>query len=108
MNNDKPQQSMFNLDEFKRWMRNTEDASSPNKAEIFDKKSKLVGVNVEPKIEENRLLAKIKVEEGHPEELALEFSENGGTISDVVGKKFLIEVETGSFFIHRALVSRSD
>lgn len=106
MNNDKPQTQMFNLDDFKRWMRKTEEKTL-DEGEIFERKSKLIGIEVESKIEEDRLLAKIEVEDGYPEELAFEFSENGGTISEVEGKKFLIEVDSGSFFIHRALVTRS-
>ena len=101
--NNKPN---FSLDDFKKWMRNhNEDESAQTHAE--PKQSSLIGTVVESKIDEDRIQAKMKNPDGHPEDLSLEFFENGGVISDVDGKHFLIEVDSGSFLIHRAFVRRS-
>ena len=102
-NNKKPN---FSLDDFKRWMR-TNDGDDDVQPEVEHQSSNLIGVAVEPKIDEDRIQAKMEVEDGYPEDLALDFSENGGVIANVDGKYFLIEVDSGSFLIHRAYVRRS-
>lgn len=101
MNNRQPN---FSLDDFKRWMRK-HDSEEENSTE--QRQSNLVGLRVESKIEEDRIQAKMKEAEGYPEDLAFEFFENGGVIANVDGKYFLIEVDAGTFLIHRAYVRRS-
>lgn len=100
-NNKKPN---FSLDDFRRWMRNSGDDAQQ---EINRPSSNLIGVTVESKIDEDRIQAKMEVKDGYPEDLAIDFFENGGIIADVDGKRFLIEVHSGSFLIHRAYIKRS-
>lgn len=66
-----------------------------------------VGLQVESKISTKKLMAVMQPEEGDTEELAKDFIENGGVITDVDEKLFLIEVDSGTFYISRSYVSRS-
>lgn len=101
MDNNKPN---FSLDDFKRWMR-THDSEEEVCAKET-RQSNLVGIQVESKLDEDRIQAKMKDANGLVEDLASEFFENGGIVADVNGKYFLIEIDAGSFFIHRAYVRR--
>lgn len=92
----------FSLDNFKKWMRQHKDDS------VLKPQSRLVGLSVECKIPAKQLVEKILTKNDDLlETLADEFCENGGTIKDVDQKRFLIEVQSGEFFVHRAYVRRA-
>ena len=95
--------SKFSLDEFKRWMKE----NSSNSPLIERPKNPLIGIQVESKISFKRLLEKILDQNGDLEEIAHDFHKNGGTILESEDKRFCIEVKSGSFFIHRAYVTRT-
>jgi len=44
------------------------------------------------------------IEDGRNHELALDFKRHGGKITYIRDKSFLIEVSTGSFYIHQQYV----
>lgn len=90
----------FNLSDFKKWMEHQQDAKArPN----------MVGVQVESKIPYKKLVSRIiESEEGEVIDVAKDFKRNGGTVTDVDGHNFLIEVDSGSFLIHRMYVKRVD
>lgn len=88
----------FNLSDFKKWINNQSESSE---------KPNLVGMNVEPKVSLKKLVDHIKAEDNH-EEIAQDFKDNGGIISAVKGHKFLIEVESGNFLLHRMYVKKMD
>jgi len=94
----------FSLDDFKRWMKNKD--TEENTEDRMRRQSNLIGISVESKIDEDRIQVKMEVVEGDLEDLSMDFYENGGVISDIDGKRFLIEVDSGSFFIHKAFVRR--
>ena len=94
----------FSLDTFKRWMKDHKD---DHQIESIKPKNGLIGVCVESKIGLKRFVAKISSDDGNVQELAQEFVENGGTIADTEDKTFLIEVDSGSFRIHRCYVKRA-
>jgi len=96
-------ENKFTLENFKKWMNKQGDSSSSH----MEYKKPLVGTQVESKIDADRLAEKIHPEEGEPEDLIESFLEEGGAIMDVDSKNFLIEVETGSFRIHRCYVRRA-
>jgi hypothetical protein len=48
----------------------------------------------------------MEIQEGDCTEVAKDFKENGGIINEVDGYIFLIEVDSGSFFIHRMHVKK--
>ena len=91
-----------NVDDFKKWMKEQKDF---NPEPI---KNKLIGLLVESKIKSKRLMSRIEPQEGDSEDLVVEFKKEGGKIIDVEGKKFLIEVDSGSFFIPRQYVKHQD
>lgn len=95
--------SVFNLDNFKKWMKDHH-----NEVPSMDKPAAnpVVGLHVEPKIGVSRLVSKMEADSTNLEELATDFHENGGTIADVEGKDFVIEVASGNFRINRAYVRK--
>ena len=99
-------ENKFSLENFKKWMKNQEPSS--NQMLGHNRRSKpFIGTAVESKIDAARLASKINPEEGASEDLIESFLEGGGTIVNVDAKNFLIEVDTGSFYIHRCYVRRS-
>ena len=92
----------FSLDNFKKWMRKHND--EPKMGRSYNP---LIGVSVESKINARKLCDKIQAEEGDIENLSEDFANNGGRIKEVDDKHFLIEVDTGSFYILRNYVRRS-
>lgn len=87
----------FNLADFKKWMEGQDE--SPYKKNF-------VGVFVESKIHLKKLMHRMDVQEGELEKIAEDFQENGGIINEVDGHHFLINVDSGSFIIHRMYVKR--
>ena len=101
MTNDKNNQ--FLLENFKKWMSGqSSETEDSNKL-----KRPLIGISVESKVDIDRLLKKMSAEDGVAEEIVEDFLENGGTVQDVDSKNFLIEVESGSFYIHRCYVRKA-
>ena len=94
-NNDIP--IMFS--NFKKWLSNQSNEKENRKP--------YVGLNVESKISESKLLSKIEPVIGELADLADEFHNYGGTISEIDGHQFLIETDHGSFFINRIYVKKS-
>lgn len=88
--------SLFNLNDFKKWM-HTQKEESPLK-------QNLMGLHVESKVGFKRLISRMDVQEGEEEELAKEFKHHGGVIADIDEHNFLIEVDSGSFIIHKMYV----
>lgn len=90
----------FNFSDFKKWMEHQNDSKS---------KPNLIGLHVESKINYRRLLSRIlETQEGDTETVAKDFKRHGGKISDIDGHNVLIEVNSGSFIIHRMHVKRAD
>lgn len=87
----------FNLSHFKKWVNNQNDHES---------KSNLIGVQVESKITLKKLVSRMETQEGEIEEVAKEFKDSGGTITEVNGHNLLIEVKSGNFLIHRMHVKK--
>lgn len=94
----------FSLSNFKKWMGEQEINSPQSKPRKF---KPLVGLQVESKIHVEKLLSKMQTEEGDAEILAEEFVEDGGQIADVNDKSFLIEVASGTFYVHRCYVRKA-
>jgi len=96
----------FSLDDFKKWMEFQKDGhegqGQPKRT------SDLIGIQVESKVSERKLIARMVPENGEAEDLALDFINEGGIVVDVNGKNFLIEVDSGTFFIARHCIRRVD
>lgn len=89
----------FNLNDFKKWMGHQHDAKS---------KPNMIGLQVESKITFKRLLSRIETQDGEVEEVAKDFKKNGGTITEVNGQNILVEVNSGSFLIHRMYIKKEN
>jgi hypothetical protein len=93
----------FSLDDFKKWMK-----EHPSNQPCLDKpKNPLIGIQVESKISEKRLLVKIEEQSGDLNKIVQEFIDNGGIIVESEDKRFCIKVDSGTFYIHRAYVTRA-
>jgi hypothetical protein len=91
--------NLFNLNDFKKWMHNQHDAEESH--------PDIVGLHIETKVSVKKLVSRMEVVDGDDEELAKEFKHNGGVISEVDGHKLLVEVDSGSFIIHKMYVKKS-
>jgi len=94
MNNNK----YFSPEDFKKWMMEQKDSPITKN---------FVGTEVASKVGLRKLKNLIQPEDGDLEELAECFRNEGGTVSDVDGKIFIIEVSCGMFAIPRNFVSRA-
>jgi hypothetical protein len=92
----------FSVEEFKKWMQSQKE-SSPHFVSPSKKKDDVIGLTVESKISTLRLMEKIQTE-GNPHILARDFRRNGGIIREANGSIFLIEVNSGTFYIPRCFV----
>lgn len=89
----------FSLSDFKKWMESQQKEEAP--------KPNLVGATVESKVGVRKLVSRMDSDDDL-EELAKDFKKNGGVISEVDGHKLMIEVDSGTFIIHRMYVKRCD
>lgn len=89
----------FMFSNFKKWLN--------NQSQEKENRKPYVGLNVESKISESKLLSRIEPVVGELADLAEEFHNFGGTISEIDGHQFLIETDHGSFFINRIYVKKS-
>ena len=92
--------SYFNMGDFKKWIK-----QDPDSLEM--KRPSPKGLVVESKVARKVLIRHMTTEDGTAKEMARDFVENGGTISDIDSTNFLIEVDTGSFFVPRRYVRRA-
>lgn len=84
----------LNPDDFKRWMK---------KQDIKDAEEgvNMVGAIVESKYCGKRIARSITLESGKAGRVVREFVQNGGVVKAVEGNEYLIEVESGSFFLNK-------
>lgn len=102
----KQNRPLFNLNDFKNWLSHEEKLSDffdiSNRGEKVDE---AVGKEVEARVSSKKLIDKMEVEEGEPEDLIDDLIENGGLVISSKLKSYLIEVESGSFHIPKFCVS---
>ena len=96
----------FSLDNFKKWMKEHHEEQT-TMSQRPDENGSIIGTLVESKIGVGRLITKMEADGSNLEELAIDFRENGGQVTDVEGKDFVIEVASGCFRLHRAFVKRA-
>jgi hypothetical protein len=94
----------FSLEHFKKWMKTQK--SSIDEFHGMCRQKSFIGTLVESKIDSHRLRSKMHSKEGNTSDLIENFLDNGGTVADMDDKDFLIEVESGSFRIHRCYVRK--
>lgn len=96
--NDNSVFNLFNLNDFKKWIHTQKDEGSS--------KPHMIGLHVESKINVRKLLTRMDVQDGEEEDLAKEFKQHGGIVAEVNGSSILIEVDSGSFYIHKMYLKR--
>lgn len=84
----------LNADDFKKWIKTHESDNA------FER-SNLVGMKVEAKFCGKKIARSIVLENGRAGRVVREFVQNGGLIKSVDGDEYLVEVESGSFYINR-------
>ena len=87
----------FNLSDFKKWMSQQQDAG----------KRTMVGLEVESKIPYKKLVTRIETQDGELVEVAKDFKQNGGVITEENGHYMFVEVDSGNFMIHRMYLKRA-
>lgn len=87
----------LNPDNFKKWMKSQND---------FDARieQNLIGSNVETKFSAKRLSKKVTLEDGKLIKVLKEFEHNGGILKEIDGDEYLIQVESGSFYINKKYI----
>ena len=90
----------FNFNDFRKWVNSQKDESPIKKHE--DKLQ--AGALVESKVSAKKIMVRMDIQEGDEEEIAKEFKQKGGTISEIDGNDILIDVDSGSFIIHKAYI----
>jgi len=85
----------LNPDNFKRWMR-VDEENEKEKEEVS-----LVGLRAEAKCCGKKIARNIVLESGRAGRVVREFVQNGGLIKSADGGEYLIEVESGSFYLNR-------
>lgn len=91
----------FSFDSFKKWMKDQNE---------FDPKMKKkypIGEFVESKVGPKKLAEAMNLEDGQMNKVVKDFIKNGGSIKEVAGDDFLIEVTMGSFYIAKNYVRRA-
>ena len=95
----------FSFDNFRKWMGNHK---TDYQIDSLKPQNGLVGTCVESKISQSKLESKISTEEEiEIEELAYDFAENGGVITEADDSTFVIEVDSGVFSIHKCYVTQA-
>lgn len=84
----------LNPDDFKRWMKKQDIQDA-------DEGINMIGTTVESKYCGKRIARNITLEDGKAGRVVREFIQNGGVVKAVEGDEYLIEVESGSFFLHK-------
>lgn len=93
----------FSLNDFKKWMSKQHDKPS--------KERNLIGLHVESKLGLRRLRTKIEStdDDYDIDEMAKDFKRRGGIITDADSSNNLtVEVDSGSFVIHKIFVKKLD
>jgi len=94
----------LSLDDFKKWVEYSPMVGCPS---LERPKNPLLGIKVESKLPASRLITKVEEKDGDKEVMVQEFCEKGGHILESEDKRFCIQVSSGSFYVHRAYVSRA-
>lgn len=89
----------LNPDNFKKWIKSQKDDFHTT-----IKKSSILGSTAETKLSLKRIIENINIESGKRNKVAKDFCENGGTVRDILNEEYLIEVQSGFFYINKKYV----
>ena len=91
----------FSPEDFKKWIEH-HDVEKINSTKV----NTIIGTHIESKINTKRLLKHIRPKDGELCEIASDFKHNGGIIYDVEEHDFLVEVDSGFFYIPKFFVKK--
>lgn len=95
---------LFSLHEFKDWMSHQKDSSSSiKKTQKADPPHEYVGEEVYAKVSKHKISQRMETK-GNRECMLEEFLDEGGIVTNVVGKMIVVEVSCGTFNIPRFCV----
>lgn len=86
--------SIFNVNEFKKWMENS------NTTDKVDSNQSLIGLNVTSKVSFKKLKSVSEILDN--ERAVMEFHKNGGVILEEEEKLLTIKTDKGSIKLHRS------
>jgi hypothetical protein len=89
----------FSLENFKKWMSQQKSLDKPIR-------NGLIGLKVESKIAAKRIAKHVISCDGDLKEICEDFKKNGGLILETEDVNFLIEVDSGTFKVHRCFVRK--
>lgn len=84
----------LNTDDFKRWMKRHE-------CDDADASPDVVGMRAEARFCGKKTARNIVLESGKAGRVVREFVQNGGIVKSVDGEEYLVEVDSGSFYINK-------
>lgn len=84
----------LNTDDFKRWMKKHESDDANDGPD-------LIGMKAEARFCGKKTARSIVLESGKAGRVVREFVQNGGIVKSVDGDEYLIEVDSGSFYINK-------
>jgi hypothetical protein len=94
----------YSVDGFRKWIKNNDQ--EPFKFTNKNSKDNLIGMELVSKLSLENVIRHMDAKDGNIDELAAEFCEQGGSVIEVKGKTFLIELDSGSFTIKRCFVKK--
>lgn len=96
----------YSVNDFKHWLSQQQDVSKFFSIGLdrIDEEDELVGKRVKARVSANKLLEKIECDEDDPQSLLADFLKSGGSILESKDKRYLIEVESGSFSLPKFCV----
>lgn len=86
----------LNPNDFKKWMKKHDDAED---------EATVVGSVVEARYCGKKTARSVVLESGSAGRVVREFVKNGGTVKAVDGDEYLVEVDSGSFYINKRNVT---
>jgi hypothetical protein len=92
----------LNADNFKRWIKNQDEFDTTIENNLAG--NNLIGASVETKFGRKKIAQHIIIENGNSTKVIKEFLENGGTLKQINGDEYLIEVSSGAFMINKRYV----
>ena len=97
----------FSIDGFKQWISENGGLESVEPFKFQEPKDKHIGQFVEAKTSTKKIAARMEAVEGEAKDLIMDFANDGGTILEVEDDKFLIEVDSGKFYLPRHCVKKT-
>ena len=98
----------FSIDGFKKWMSENGGLAPAKAFEHQEPLDEHIGQWAGSRLSTKKLAAKIEVVSGEAKDIIMDFASDGGTIMEAEEDKFLIEVDSGRFYLPRHCIKRAE